>query len=183
MNSVFSETPPYGHLGNTVTSLLRPIFFLASWQNGYTFSWKKTSLIRPPVNTAKVFGPLVTALTGFHCKKRLHRFRCWLVLHYKEKYVVQRLRETWKSFVEQQRKRDHFIGEMLTHSDYGCVLLGESKNGFVISDGFLTTKTQKVRKRIFCHENVTSTYSSWWREKKETTTNWFSLRREKEKET
>ena len=182
MNSVFSETPPYGHLGNTVTSLLRPIFFLASWQNGYTFSWKKTSLIRPPVNTAKVFGPLVTALTGFHCKKRLQRFRCWLVLHYKEKYVVQRLRETWKSFVERQRKRDHFIGEMLTHSDYGVRFIGRVQKRICDFRWILNYQNEEVWKRIFYNENVTSTYSSWWREKKETI-NWFSLRREKEKAT
>ena len=110
--SVTRSPPYYGQL------------FLASWQNGHTFSWKKTSLIRSPVNTAKVFGPLVTALTGFHCKKRLEHLRCWLVLHYKEKYVVQRLRETWKSFVEQRRKRDHFIGEISTHSDYGVRFIG-----------------------------------------------------------
>ena len=51
---VYSENPPYGHVGNTVTSLLRP-FFLATWQNGHTFSWKKTSFIWSPVNTANFF--------------------------------------------------------------------------------------------------------------------------------
>ena len=35
-----SETPPYGHLGYTVTSL-RPLF-LAAWQNRHTFPCKKT---------------------------------------------------------------------------------------------------------------------------------------------
>lgn len=35
-----SETPPYGHLGNTVTSLLR-LLFLAARQNGQTFSCKE----------------------------------------------------------------------------------------------------------------------------------------------
>ena len=40
-----SEDPPYGHLGNTVASLLRPRFFTR--QNGCTFSYKKTL-----VNTA-----------------------------------------------------------------------------------------------------------------------------------
>ena len=44
---------------NTVTSLLRPLF----WPPGYTFSCKKTF-----VNTVtRFFGPLVTVLTGFHC--------------------------------------------------------------------------------------------------------------------
>ena len=62
-----SGTPPYGYLGNTVTSLLRPLF-LAALQNDHTFSCKKTSLIRSPVNTANFFAPLVTVvLTGFHC--------------------------------------------------------------------------------------------------------------------
>ena len=47
-----SETPPYGHLGYTVTSLLRPLF-LAAWQNRHTFPCKKNRcwydhpLIRP----------------------------------------------------------------------------------------------------------------------------------------
>ena len=40
-----SEDPPYGHLCNTVASLLRPRFFAR--QNGCTFSYKKTL-----VNTA-----------------------------------------------------------------------------------------------------------------------------------
>ena len=47
----YSETSPYGHLGNTVTSLLRSLFLAG--QNGHTFSYKKKpSLIRSPVNTA-----------------------------------------------------------------------------------------------------------------------------------
>ena len=62
----YSGTPPYGHLGNMVTSLLRPLFLVAL-QNDHTFSCKKTSLIRSPVNMANFFPPLVTVLTGFHC--------------------------------------------------------------------------------------------------------------------
>ena len=43
----YSETPPYGYLGKTVSSLLRPLF-LAARQNSHTFSCKKKrSLIRP----------------------------------------------------------------------------------------------------------------------------------------
>ena len=41
----YSETPPYGHLSNTVTSLLRPLFF---WPPGIIAIHKKPSLIRPP---------------------------------------------------------------------------------------------------------------------------------------
>ena len=41
---LYSETPPHGHLGNTVTSLLRPLF-LAAGQSVYfelnTLSYKK----------------------------------------------------------------------------------------------------------------------------------------------
>ena len=37
---LYSGTPPYGHLGNKVTSLLRPLF-LAALQNDHTFSCKK----------------------------------------------------------------------------------------------------------------------------------------------
>ena len=37
---LYSETLPYGHLGNTVTSLLRP-HFLAARQNGQSFSCKE----------------------------------------------------------------------------------------------------------------------------------------------
>ena len=70
----YSETPP----PLTANSAIRSPryygrFFLASWQNGHTFSCtkkKKTSfgriyghlLIRP-----NFFGPLMTILTGFHC--------------------------------------------------------------------------------------------------------------------
>ena len=59
-SSKYSKTPPYSHLGNTITLLLRPLF-LAARQNGHTFSCKKPSLIRP-----YFFLPLVTILTGFH---------------------------------------------------------------------------------------------------------------------
>ena len=42
---LYCETPPHGHLGNTVTSLLRPLF-LAAGQSVYfelnTLSYKKT---------------------------------------------------------------------------------------------------------------------------------------------
>ena len=66
----YSGTAPYGHFGNTVTSLLGPLFFAAR-QNDRSFSLKKkktlvntvTSVIRP-----NVFGPLVTVLTGFRTK-------------------------------------------------------------------------------------------------------------------
>ena len=66
----YSGTAPYGHFGNTVTSLLGPLFFAAR-PNDRSFSLKKkktlvntvTSLIRP-----NVFGPLVTVLTGFRTK-------------------------------------------------------------------------------------------------------------------
>ena len=60
-SSKHSKTPPYSHLGNTITLLLRPLF-LAARQNGHTFSCKKTLLIRP-----YFFQPLVTVLMGFHC--------------------------------------------------------------------------------------------------------------------
>ena len=36
----YSETPAYGHLGNTVTSLLRPLFWPPG-KNRQTFSCKK----------------------------------------------------------------------------------------------------------------------------------------------
>ena len=55
------KTPPYGHLGNTVTSLLRPLFFGRLAKAAIHFLIKKPSLIRP-----NVFGPLVTVLTGFN---------------------------------------------------------------------------------------------------------------------
>ena len=55
------KTPPYGHLGNTVTSLLRPLFFDRLAKAAIHFLVKKPSLIRP-----NVFGPLVTVLTGFN---------------------------------------------------------------------------------------------------------------------
>ena len=67
--------PPYGHLGNTVTSLPPLLFELASRQNDiHTVSCKETlvnmvtSLLRP-----NCFGPLVTVLTGFHCTTKQHK--------------------------------------------------------------------------------------------------------------
>ena len=33
----YSGTPPYGHLGNTVTSLLRPLFLAARLKRPYIF--------------------------------------------------------------------------------------------------------------------------------------------------
>ena len=45
-----SGNPPYGHLGNMVTSLLQPLFL--AQQNSHTFSYKKPSPIRSTVNTA-----------------------------------------------------------------------------------------------------------------------------------
>lgn len=60
--------PTFRHLGNTVTSLLRPLFF-ATLQNGHTVPCKKKKprhwngqpLIRP-----NFCGPLMVVLTGFH---------------------------------------------------------------------------------------------------------------------
>ena len=65
ISSIYSESPPYSHLGNTVTSLLRPRF-LAAWQDGHTFSCKKkkTLLIRSPVNAAKFFWPIGDRIDG-----------------------------------------------------------------------------------------------------------------------
>ena len=63
----YSETPPYGHLGNTSCCYYGHVFLVA-WQNGHTSSLKKKpSLIQSPVNTANCFGLSVTVLTGFHC--------------------------------------------------------------------------------------------------------------------
>ena len=41
-----SGTPPYDHLVNTTTSLLRPLFFFRP--NAQSFSYQKIPLIRPP---------------------------------------------------------------------------------------------------------------------------------------
>ena len=68
LQSKYNGTRPYSHLGNTITSLLQPLF-LAGGKNGHKFSCtKKTSLLRSPIKTANFFGPLVTVLTGLHCK-------------------------------------------------------------------------------------------------------------------
>ena len=56
----YSGTPPYGHFGNTVTSLLGPLF-LAARQNDHSFSLKKKKNPRQYghlVNTAKCFWPI-----------------------------------------------------------------------------------------------------------------------------
>ena len=67
----YSGTPPCGHLGNTVTSLLRPLF-LAARQNGHKLSCKKNL-----VNTAIFFVTLVTVLTGFHWSKKIRNEPPW----------------------------------------------------------------------------------------------------------
>ena len=59
-----SETPPYGHLGNTVTSLLRLLFFGCLAKRRYIFLQKKTSLIRLPVYTANLFWPIGDRING-----------------------------------------------------------------------------------------------------------------------
>ena len=46
---VYSETPPYGHLGNTVTSLLRPLVWLPGKTAIHFLVKKKPSLIPGPV--------------------------------------------------------------------------------------------------------------------------------------
>ena len=59
---MYSETPPYGHLGNTVTSFYG-LFVLGAWQNDPTFSCKKKTL----VNKAKFFWPIGDRISvGFH---------------------------------------------------------------------------------------------------------------------
>ena len=59
----YIETPSYGYLGNTVTSLLRPLFF---GKNRHTFSCKNTLVNTPtPLIRPIFYDPLVTALTGF----------------------------------------------------------------------------------------------------------------------
>ena len=45
----YNATPPYGRLCNTVTSLLRPVFFLRGKTDEH-FLIKKKPLMRSPVN-------------------------------------------------------------------------------------------------------------------------------------
>ena len=47
----------------TATSLLRPLF-LDAWKNGHTFSCKKPSLIRSPLNKAKFVWPVGDRING-----------------------------------------------------------------------------------------------------------------------
>ena len=61
----YIRTPPDGHLGNTVTSLLRQIFFGRLAKRPYIFLKKKqTSFVRSPVNTAKYFWPIDDRING-----------------------------------------------------------------------------------------------------------------------
>ena len=55
----YSGTPPYGHFGNTVTSLLGPLF-LAARQHDHSFSLKikNSRQYGHLVNTAKCFWPI-----------------------------------------------------------------------------------------------------------------------------
>ena len=61
-------TPPYGHLGNTVTSLLRLLFWPPG-KNDHIFLVKKLSLIRSLRYYSHFLGG--GPLTGFHCKNCL----------------------------------------------------------------------------------------------------------------
>ena len=61
-------------LGLTVTSVIRSLRYYSHffWPPGKTainfLVQKKPSLLRSPIKTANFFGPLVTVLTGLHCK-------------------------------------------------------------------------------------------------------------------
>ena len=46
----YNGTPPCIHLGNTVTSLLQPLF--SAGQKGHTFPYKKNLKMRSPINAA-----------------------------------------------------------------------------------------------------------------------------------
>ena len=52
---MYSETPPCGHLGNTVTSFLGPLCFGRLAKRPYIFLKKKERLLIRP----NLFGPLV----------------------------------------------------------------------------------------------------------------------------
>ena len=63
----YSETPPYGHHGNTVVWSLHYLApFLAAWQNGHTliFLLKKPSLIQSSINLANLFWPISDHING-----------------------------------------------------------------------------------------------------------------------
>ena len=74
----YGETPAYGHLSSTVTSLLGSFFFGCLTKTTIHFLVKKTSLIWP-----NFFGLLVTVLSGFHCtlfKVCIKRITCISIL-------------------------------------------------------------------------------------------------------
>ena len=60
----YSENPPYAHLSNTVTSLLRPLFFGHLAKTTIHFLVKKRSLIRPPRWYGKFFWPIGDHING-----------------------------------------------------------------------------------------------------------------------
>ena len=62
----YSETPPYGHHGNTaVWSLHYLAPFLAAWQNGHTCSCEKTLIIiRSSINLANLLWPISDHING-----------------------------------------------------------------------------------------------------------------------
>ena len=59
-NTNYSGTPPYGHLSNTVTSILQPLFWPPG-KNRHAFSCRKNL-----VNTAKFFWSIGDCILGFH---------------------------------------------------------------------------------------------------------------------
>ena len=54
----YSGTPSYGHLGNTVTSSLRPLFIGRLAKTTILFLVKKPSFIRSPRYYATIFLPI-----------------------------------------------------------------------------------------------------------------------------
>ena len=58
----YSGTPPYGYLGNTVTSLLRPFSLVARQKQPYIFSETLVNTVSS-LSWPNFFGPLVTVLT------------------------------------------------------------------------------------------------------------------------
>ena len=89
---IYSGTLPYGHLSNTVTSLLWPLF-LAACQNGLSFSCEKTLINTVTRLIQPIFlGLLVTLFTGFHCNY-------FFVLCRDRKIVPKGLCGSWKNLI------------------------------------------------------------------------------------
>ena len=120
LTSWYSEIPPYGHLGNRITLLLRPLFW-AAWQKlPYIFLVKKPSLIRPTINTANFFWPIGDRIDGvplyfYQVDTHVHGASCMNQKHLL-RFIKRKMKYNAEDFVTNHEGREITLREVLFHS-------------------------------------------------------------------